>query len=164
MGINICKFQENRLVDHLGSLRVRGEVIEKKRIESFGDQPGRNIVTVKFKSRIIETYLDSFQFDETWIGDQIWFSLPVPERDLCNCHLFTWLIVGLAAGVSAVWAIVSHFQERTATILSFTAVGWISVIAWARICSHEQSKYLRDLEMEIKFFEGDSTSCQEDPQ
>ncbi|HBN26810.1 MAG TPA: hypothetical protein DD405_05010 [Desulfobacteraceae bacterium] len=164
MGSSICKFQENCSVDRLGSLKVRGEVIEKKRMESFGDQPGRNIIIVKFKSRIIETHIDTLQFEQTEIGDQICFSPPVPERDSCNCHLFIWLIVGVVAGVFAVWTIVSHFQERTAVFLSIAAVGCISVITWARTCSHEQSKYLRDLEMEIDFFESASNSCQEDSQ
>ena len=156
MGTNICKFQEKRLVDRLCSLKVRGEVIEKKRIESLGDQPGRNIVTVKFKNRIIETHIDTLQFDQTEIGDQVWFSPPVPERDLCNCHLFAWLIGGLVAGVLAIWAITSHFQERTAFFLSFASIGWISVIVWARTCSHTQNKCLRDIEMEIIFFDIDS--------
>ena len=155
MGINICALQEKRLADHLRSLKVKGEVIEKKRMESFGGRPERKIVVVKFKNRIIETNLDDSQFDRTEIGEQIWFSPPVPDRDSCNCHLLVWLIVGLAAGALAIWAITSHFQGRTAAMLSFAAAGWISVIAWARICTHEQSKCLQDLEMEIEFFETD---------
>ena len=156
MGTNICKFQESRLIDRLCSLKVRGEVIEKKMMESIGDQAERRVVLVKFKSRMIEIPFDASQFERTEIGDQIWFSPPVPERDSCNCHLFTWLIVGVVAGVFAIWAITSHFQERTAVFLSFAAVGWISVIAWVRTCSHAQSKCLRDLEMEINFFDTDS--------
>lgn len=164
MGTNICKFQENQLIARLCSLKVRGEVIEKKMFESVGDQPERGFVIVKFKSRIIEIPFEASQFERTEIGDRIWFSPPVPERDSCNCHLFIWLTVGVVAGVLAIWAITSHFQERTAVFLSFAAVGWISVITWARTCSHAQSKCLRDLEMEIDFFKGASTSCQEDPQ
>jgi hypothetical protein len=155
VGTNICKFQENRLIDRLCSLKVRGEVIEKKIMESIGDQPKRRIVIVKFKSRMIEIPFNALQFEQAEIGKQIWFSPPVPDRDSCNCHLFIWLIVGVIAGVLAVWAIVSHFQERTAVFLSFAAVGWISVFTWARTCSHEQNKCLRDLEMEIKFFDTD---------
>jgi hypothetical protein len=155
MGTNICKFQENRLIDRLCSLKVRGEVIEKKKTEPFGGQPGKKTVIVKFKDRTLETHLDTFQFDQTEIGDQIWFSPPVPERDSCNCHLFGWLIVGVVTGILVVWAITSHFQERTAVFLSFAAVGWISVIVWARTCSHAQSKCLQDLEKEIDFFDTD---------
>ncbi|WP_299979996.1 hypothetical protein [Desulfobacula sp.] len=164
MGNNICKFQENRLADLLCSLKIKGEVIEKKMTEPLGGQPEKKIVIVKFKDRIIEAGLNNSQFERAEIGKQIWFSPPVPERDSCNCHLFAWLIAGVLAGLLAVWAITSHFQERTAVFLSFAAVGWISVIAWARICSHEQSKCLRDLEMEIDFFEGANTSCREDLQ
>ena len=153
MGTNICKFQENCLIDRHCSLKVKGQVIEKKRLESFGELPGRNVAVIKFKSRIIETHIDSFQFNQTEIGDQIWFSPPVPERDSCNCHLFVWLIVGVVTGVLAVWGITSFFQERTAVFLSFAAVGWISVIVWAGTCSHAQRKCLRDLEEEINFFD-----------
>jgi hypothetical protein len=154
MRVSACKFQENRLADRLCSLKVRGEVIEKKQ-EPLGDQPEKKIVIVKFKDRTIETHLDTFLFDQTEIGDQIWFSPPVPERDSCNCHLFGWLIAGVVTGILVIWAITSHFQERTAVFLSFAAVGWISVIVWARICSHEQSKCLQDLEKEIDFFNTD---------
>ena len=164
MGTNICKFQEKRLVDRLSSLKVMGEVIEKRKMKSLGDQPERGVVIVKFKTRMIEIPFDVSQLERAEIGKQIWFSPPVPERDSCNCHLFIWLIVGVVAGVFAVWTIVSHFQERTAVFLSIAAVGCISVITWARTCSHEQSKYLRDLEMEIDFFESTSNSCQEDSQ
>jgi hypothetical protein len=164
MGTNICKFQENRLIDRLCSLKVRGEVIEKRSVESIGEHAERGVVVVKFKSRMIEIPFDASQFEQTEIGTQIWFSPPVPERDSCNCHLFAWLIVGVVAGMLAVWAITSYFQERTAVFLSFAAVGWISVIVWARTCSHAQSKCLQDLEIEINFFEANSTCCQEDPQ
>lgn len=162
MGINIRTSQEKRLVDRLRSLKVKGEVIEKKRVESSSGQPERKIVVVKFKNRIIERHLDDSQFERTETGEQIWFSPPVPDHDPCNCHLFVWLIVGLAAGALAIWAITSHFQGRTAAMLSFAVAGWISVIAWARICSHEQSKCLQYLEMEIEFFETDNDCGQGD--
>ncbi len=164
METNICKFQENRLIDRLCSLKVRGEVIGKKMMEPIGDQSEKGIVIVKFKSRMIEIPFEAAQFERAEIGDQICFSPPLPERDSCNCHLFVWLIIGVVTGVLAIWAITSHFQERTAVFLSFAAVGWISVIVWVRTCSHAQNKCLRDLEMEIDFFEGTSTNCQEDIQ
>ena len=155
MRTNIYKFQENRLIDRLCSLKVRGEVIEKRMIESVGGQPERGFVIVKFKSRIIEMPFEASQFEQTKIGDQIWFSPPAPERDSCNCHLFVWLIIGVVTGVLAIWAITSHFQERTAVFLSFAATGLIGIIAWVRTCSHAQNKCLRDLEMEINFFDTD---------
>jgi len=153
MGANICKFQENRLIARLCSLKVRGEVVEKKMMKPIGDQPERGVVIVKFKSRMIEIPFDASQFEQTEIGKQIWFFPPVPERDSCNCHLLIWLTVGVIAGVLAIWAITSHFQERTAVFLSLAAVGWISVITWVRTCSHAQNKCLQDLEMEINFFD-----------
>jgi len=104
---------------------------------------------------MIEIPFDASQFEQAEIGDQICFSPPVPERDSCNCHLFTWLIVGVVTGVLAIWYITSHFQERTAVFLSFTAAGLIGIIAWARTCSHAQNKCLLDLEMEINFFDTD---------
>lgn len=150
---NSCSIQEKRLVDRLQSLKVKGEVIEKKTMESFGDEPERKIVVVRFKDRIIEKQLDDSEFERIEIGDQIWFAPPIPERDPCSCHVFICLIVGLAAGALAIWAISSHVQGRTGVILSLIAAGWISVIAWARTCSHEQSKCLRHLERELEFFE-----------
>jgi len=155
MGTNICEFQENRLIDHLCSMKARGEVIEKKMVESVEGQSERKIVIIKFKTRMIEIPFDESQFEQTEIGDQIWFSPPVPERDSCNCHLFTWMIVGVVAGVLTIWYITSHFQERTAIFLSFAAAGLIGIIAWARTCLHAQSRYFRDLEMEIDFFDTD---------
>ena len=153
MGINICELQEKRLIIRLRSLKVKGEVIEKRRVDSYGGQPERKIVLVKYKDKIIETHLDDSQFERVEIGEQIRFSPPAPDRDPCICHLFVWLIVGLIAGTLSIWAITSYFSERTATILSLAAAGWISVIVWARICLREQSKYLRDLELEIDFFD-----------
>ena len=49
MGFNICSIQEKRLVDRLSALKVIGEVIEKKTVESSGDQPERKVVVVRFK-------------------------------------------------------------------------------------------------------------------
>lgn len=162
MGINICELQEKRLVDRLRSLKVKGEVIEKRRMESSGGKPERKIGVVKFKNRIIETQLGDSQFERTEIGEKIWFSPPVHDRDPCNCHLFVWLIVAIIAGALAIWTITSHFHGRTAAMLSFAVAAWISVIAWARICSHEQNKCLKDLEMEIEFFETDGDCEQGD--
>ena len=153
MGINIFELQEKRLVDHLYSLKVKGEVIEKKRVESFGDQPDRMILVVKFKNRIIETNLDDSQFDRAEIGEQIWFVPPVPDRAPCNGHLFICMIVALIAGALAIWGIASYFHGKTATLLSLAAAGWVSVIAWVKICCHEQNRYLRDLEQDLRFFE-----------
>lgn len=153
MGINICALQEKRLIDRLCSLKVKGEVIEKRRIESLGGQPERKIVVVKFRNRIIETNLDDLDFEKTEVGEQLWFSPPVPERDPCNCYMFVWMIVAIVAGALAIWAITSHCHGRTAAFLSVATTGWISVIAWARICSHEQNKCFRDLVMEIDFFD-----------
>ena len=162
MGINIYSLQEKRLVDHLRSLKVRGEVIEKRRMESSGGQPERKIVIVKFKTRIIETQLDDSKFEQTEIGEQIWFSPPAPDRDPCSCHLFVLLIVVIIAGALAIWAITSNFNGRTATLLSLAAAGWFSVIGWAWICSHQKRKCRRDLENEIKFFETGSNCEQKD--
>jgi hypothetical protein len=153
MGINICALQEKRLVDHLRSLKVKGEVIEKRRMESSGGQPERKVAVVKFKNRIIETHLDDSQFERTEIGDQIWFTPPVPDRDPCNCHLFVWLILGIIAGALAIWGIASYFHGKTAFLLSLVAAGWVSVVVWAKICCHEQNRCLRDLEQELRFFE-----------
>ncbi len=48
---------------------------------------------------------------------------------------------------------ICELQGGTATLLFLSAAGCISVIAWARICLHEQNKYLRDLGLEIDFFD-----------
>ncbi|MDI6615994.1 MAG: hypothetical protein QME27_04710 [Syntrophaceae bacterium] len=153
MGFNICSIQEKRLVDRLHSLKVKGKIIEKRTLKPSGDQPERRVVIIRFKDRIIENQLDDSQFERTQIGEQIWFSPPVPDRDPCNCHLFVWLIGAIIAGALVIWAITSYFHGRTATILSLAAAGWISVIAWAKICCHEQNRCLRDLEQELRFFE-----------
>ena len=153
MGFNICSIQEKGLVDRLHSLKVKGEIIEKRTLQPSGDQPERKVVIIRFKDRGIEKQLDDAQFERTQIGEQIWFSPPVPDRDPCNCHLFVWLIGAIIAGALAIWAITSHFHGRTATLLSLAAAGWVSVIAWAKICCHEQNRCLRDLEQELRFFE-----------
>jgi hypothetical protein len=72
------------------------------------------------------------------------------------------MIVALIAGALAIWGIASYFHGKTAFLLSLVAAAGISVIAWARICSHEQNKCLRDLEMEIDFFETDGDDEQGD--
>jgi len=153
MEFNICSIQEKKLIDRFHTLMVKGEIIEKRTLQPSGDQPERRVVIIRFKDRRIEKQLDDSQFDRTKIGEQIWFSPPVPDRDPCSCHLFVWLIGAIIAGALAIWAITSHFHERTATFLSLAAAGWISVIAWARICCHEQNRCLRDLEQELRFFE-----------
>lgn len=153
MGFNICSIQEKRLVDRFHSLMVKGEIIEKRTLKPFVDQPERRVVTIRFKDRTIKKQLDESEFERTEIGEQIWFSPSVPDRNPCNCHLFVWLIVAITAGALTMWAITSHFDGRTATLLCLAAAGWISVITWARICSHEQNKCLRDLERELRFFE-----------
>ena len=153
MGFNICSIQEKKLVDRLHSLQVKGEIIEKRTLKPSGDQPERRVVIIRFKDRGIEKQLDDAQFERTQIGEQIWFSPPVPDRDPCTCHLFVWLIGAIIAGALAIWAITSHFHGRTATLLSLAVAGWVSVIAWARICCHEQNRCLRDLEQELRFFE-----------
>jgi len=107
-------YKKKRLVDHLHSLKVKGEVIE--------------------------TNLDDSQFDRAEIGEQLWFVPPVPDRAPCNRHLFICMIVALIAGALAIWGIASYFHGKTAFLLSLVAAAGISVIAWARICSHEQSK------------------------
>ncbi|RJR33082.1 MAG: hypothetical protein C4576_28525 [Desulfobacteraceae bacterium] len=152
MRMGIRALQEKRLVDRLRSLKVKGEVIEKKRIESLSSRPERKVVLVRLKNRTMETDLEDGQWERSEVGDQIWVSPPVPDRDPCNCHLFLWLIAAISTGALLIWGISIYFHGRTAAVLSLVASGWISVIAWARICTHEQNKYLRKLEMEIDFF------------
>ena len=153
MGFNLCSIQEKRFVDRLHSLKVKGEIIEKKTLKPSGDQPERRVVIIRFKDRRIEKQLDESEFERTEIGGKTWFTPPIPERDLCVCHLFVWLIGGVVAGGLVIWAITSHFHGRTAALLSLAAAGWASVITWARICCHEQNRCLRDLERELRFFE-----------
>ena len=153
MEFNICSIQEKGIIDRFHSLKVKGEITEKMTLKPSGDQPERKVVIIRFKDRRIEKQLDDSQFDRTQIGEQMWFSPPVPDLDPCNCHLFVWLIGAIIAGALAIWAITSHFHGRTATLLSLAAAGWVSVITWAKICCHEQNRYLRDLERELRFFE-----------
>ena len=153
MSPNICLIQEKCLIDRLQSLKIKGEVIGKKIIASSANQPEKRIVVIRFRSRIIEKETDESEFHITEIGEQCGFTPPVPDRDSCNYHLFVWSIVGLAACMLAIWAITSHFYGRTVTLLSIAVAGWISIIIWARINSHEQNKCLRDLKMEVEFFE-----------
>ena len=98
MGFNICSIQEKRLVDRLHSLKVKGEIIEKRTLQPSGDQPERKVVIIRFKDRIIEKQLDNSQFERTQIGEQTWFSPPAPDREPCNCHLFVWLIGAIIGG------------------------------------------------------------------
>jgi len=153
MGFNVCSIQEKRLVDRFHSLMAKGEIIEKKTLKPSADEPERRVVIIRFKDRRIEKELDESEFERTEIGEETWFTPPIPEHDCCVCHLFVWLIGGVVAGGLAMWAITSHFHGRTAALLCLAVAGWISVITWARICSHEQNKCLRDLERELRFFE-----------
>lgn len=160
MGINICELNEKRLIDRLRSLKVKGKVIEKRELKSFGGQSEKKILVIRFKNRIIDIPCDDSQFDRAEVGGQIWFNPPVPDRDPCNCHLFAWLIIGVAAGALAIWFIASHFHGINFFLLSFVMVAGISVITWAVICGYEQKKYLRTLDMEIDFFEAASDGQQ----
>lgn len=162
MNLNICSIQEKRLVDRLQFLKIKGEVIGKKAIKLFGDQPERKVVVIKFRDRTIEKETDESEFGRTQIGEYIWFTPPVPECDPCNFHLFVWLVVAFSVGALAIWAITSHFEGRIATLLALAAVGWSSVIAGARICSNKQNKFLRDLEMEIDFFNTEGEHARRD--
>lgn len=162
MDRSICSIQEDRLVDRLQSLMVKGEIIEKRRWSRPKDQPEKRVVIIRFKDRRIEKQVDESEFKRAEIGGQTWFTPPIPERDACVCHCFVWLIGGIAVGLLCVWAITSHFQGKTAAILSLAAVGWIGVLAWARISCLEQNRCLRDLERELRFFE--SNSCEGDRQ
>ena len=101
----------------------------------------------------VEKIVDETEFDRTTIGDSAQFSPPVPECDACTCHTFLWLIAGLVVGPIVVWAIVTHLSGRTAVVLSFVAAGWLALLVWARACSFERNKFLRDLEAEVRFFE-----------
>jgi hypothetical protein len=74
MGFNICAIQEKRLVDRFHSLKLKGEIIEKRRLQPSGGQPERKVVMIRFKDREIEKQLDDAQFERTQIGEQIWFS------------------------------------------------------------------------------------------
>jgi hypothetical protein len=160
MDLGMCSIREQRLVARLQALRVKGEVIEKKTLKAFGDDPEKRVLFVRFKDRTMEKQVDESEFAQTEIGGTTSFTPPIPERDACVCHCFAWLIGGIAAGVLSVWAITCHFQGRTAAILSFAAAGWIGVLAWARISCHAQNRCLRDLERELRFFE--TNACEKE--
>jgi len=62
------------------------------------------------------------------------------------------MVLAIAAGAFAICTITSYFSGRNAFFLALAADGWISIIPWAKICSHERSKFLKDLEKELHFY------------
>ena len=152
MRSEFCSIQAEKLIERLSALRVQGKVIRKATQPNVEGAMQRTLV-IRFEGRDIERIVDETEFDRTAIGDSAWFSPPVPECDACTCHTFLWLIAGLVVGPIVVWAIVTHFSGRTAVVLSFVAAGWLALLVWARVCSFERNKFLRDLEAEVQFFE-----------
>jgi len=154
MGIDPYALQAERLADRLSALEVRGEVIDKKIGESEGTPSSQKLLLIRFKDREFERPAGDVEFDRTQIGDRVQFTPPIPDSDPCNQHLWVCMTLGITAGVLAVWGITTYFSGRIAFLLSLIASGWISIIAWARICSHERNKLLKELEEELRFFEG----------
>ena len=155
--------QEESLVERLRSLEVEGVVIEKRTMEASGGEPGRNIVVVRSGESTFETDLDDPRYERIKIGDRIRCTPPVPDHDPCCGHLFACLVIGLLLGGLAVYAITSHFQGRTAILLSLISAGWIAIIVWARTCCHERNRNVRVLREELTALCQSPGRCQKPP-
>lgn len=160
---NVCSIEAERLIERLSALRVQGTVVDKRQSAPTPGGVERTLV-IAFKGREIEKVVEQSEFDQAKVGDKVLFSPPVPECDLCTCHTMVCLVVGLVAGIVAVRVIAAYFAGRTAIVLCFVAAALVAVVAWARTCCHQEDRFLRDVEAEIRFFEtpeppGPLTTC-----
>ena len=153
MKFNMHLMQEEKLIGHLRSLKVEGEVEGKKTIEPSGDQPEKHIILIRFGDRIIEKVTEESEFKNTKIGDKCQFIPPVPDRDSCRCHLFICLLIGVSLGMFAIWVISSYLSVEIVTSISIVVAAWVGIIIWAKIHVHEQNKCVQDLKKGIVFFE-----------
>jgi hypothetical protein len=46
----------------------------------------------------------------------------------------------------------TYFSRPIAFLLSVVAGAWIGIVVWAKICSHDEGKFVKDLEKELDFF------------
>ena len=153
MGIDPYTLHPKRLIDRIESLEVYGEVIGKRDRRSARGAPPGKILVIRFKDRELEKPVGDAEFEQTKIGDRAQFTPPVPERDSCIGHLCLCIAAVIAASIFAIWKIATYFSGRTGFVIPLIVGAWISIIAWAVICTHERRKFLKDLKAELLFFE-----------
>lgn len=140
-------------VERLSSLEIQGEVTDKRVRESISKALSGKFLVIRFKDREFEKPVGDTEFEQIKIGESIRFTPPIPECSPCHGHFLVCMALAFAACAFAIWAITTYFSGRTALFVSLVAAGWIGIIAWAWICSHEKNKFLRELEEELRFFE-----------
>ncbi len=152
MGIDLRSVQAKRLIDRLSALECQGEVIDKRVRESIDIPSPQRLLVIRFKDRRIEKYVKEAEFDRTEIGDKVQFTPTIPKRDVCHRHLCFCVVVAIAAEVFVIWGLMTCFSRPIAFLLSVVAGAWIGIAAWAKICSHDEGKFVKDLEKELDFF------------
>ncbi len=152
MGIDLRSVQAKRLIDRFSALECQGEVIDKRVRESIDIPSPQRLLVIRFKDRKIEKYVKDAEFDRTEIGDKIQFTPTIPKRDVCHRHLCFCVVVAIAAEVFVIWGLMTCFARPIAFLLSVVAGAWIGIVAWAKICSHDEGKFVKDLEKKLDFF------------
>jgi hypothetical protein len=140
-------------IERLSSLEIQGEVTDKRVRESISKGVSEKFLVIRFKDREFEKPVRDTEFEQIKIGESFRFTPPIPECDPCHGHFLVCMALVFAACAFAIWAITTYFSSRTALLVSLVAAGWIAIIAWAWICSHEKNKFSRKLEEELQFFE-----------
>ncbi len=163
MGIDLRSLQAKRLIDRLSALECQGEVIDKRVRESIDIPSPQRLLVIRFKDRRIEKYVKEAEFDRTEIGDKVQFTPTIPKRDVCHRHLCLCVIVAIAAEAFVIWGLMTCFSRPIAFLLCVVAGAWIGIAAWAKICSHDEGKFVKDLEKELQFFGTGTTAITEEP-
>ena len=163
MGIDLRSVQAKRLIDRFSALERQGEVIDKRVRESIDTPSPQRCLVMRFKDREIEKYVKDAEFDQTEIGDKVQFTPTVPKRDVCHWHLCLCVIVAIAAEAFVIWGLMTYFSRPIAFLLCVVAGACIGIAAWAKICSHDEGKFVKDLEKELQFFGTGTMAITEEP-
>jgi len=140
-------------IERLSSLEIQGEVTDKRLRESISKGVSEKFLVIRFKDGEFEKPVGDTEFEQIKIGESIRFTPPIPECGPCSGHCLVCMALAFAACAFAIWVATTYFSGKTALLVSLVAAGLIGIIAWARICLHEQKKFSRELEEELRFFE-----------
>lgn len=150
---NIGAIAEEMLIRRLRTIKVQGEVIEKKERISVGKEGIQKLLIIRFKDRRIEKPVGNAEFDRAGIGDMIHFTPPIPLKSKCERCLCFCLLGGIAAGLLSVWLITFYSPDRFGIFLSLVICGIIGIAALATYGAHKDDTLLNNIEKEIDFFQ-----------
>ncbi len=150
MGPHALKVRE--LAGEIKRLRVEGTVVAKRARGAGEESAQQKFLLVRYADRELEIEVTDEEFERIEPGAQFRFTPPVPGPPPCGRVILTVTIVGLAVGLTGVWAIGGRFSERTAAVLSLIAAGWMALLTWIFVCSYQRRRHLEALRKEIAFF------------